>query len=74
MLLSDVVGTWPLVVIEIESEDIRVQKLSDLDSFLHNLGEVLQKQVVRDIVILELDDVPNNALDGAYLIVPECVV
>lgn len=65
---------WPLIKIELESEDVGLNEVGQLKSLLQQLSEVVLEKERADKVVLVLDDVLDHGSNGRYLVGPQSAV
>lgn len=55
---------WPLIKIELESEDVGLNEIGKLKSLLQQLSEVVLEEERAHKVVLVLDDILDHCRDG----------
>jgi hypothetical protein len=68
------VRAWPLVKVEIETEDLALEKTADLNTFFLEGWKDLVEQEAGGHVVLVFDHVAYNYLTGADLVVFQSVL
>ena len=68
------VSWWPLVIVELEAENVAVEEGSDFNSLVNELWNILLEQVGRHKCILVFGDVINDVAHSSNLVVPHCTV
>ena len=67
-------SSWPLIIVEVKTENFAFQKLGDLDSFLLKGRQILSKQITGRVVVLVLHNVLNDDLAGTNLVIFQGII
>lgn len=63
------VSSWPLLKLKLINEDFGAKKLVHLDTFAHQLADVVSEEESGDEVVLVLHDVINHNTHSPHLII-----
>jgi hypothetical protein len=59
------VDSWPFIKLKREIEHLTLQKWAKLDSLFQQHWEILSEEEETDVIILVLDDVVDDGLNGS---------
>jgi hypothetical protein len=60
--------TWPLVKIECVVQNVRIQKISNVDTFFNDCVQVVKEKVMRNETVLIITKVGNDSFTSTILI------
>lgn len=68
-LLSVVMSCWPLIIVKGVVEDLGVEEICEVGTFLDHLDKIVLEKVGVDVRVLVVDDVSRDHVNGSNLVV-----